>query len=179
MAATQPSAASGWAPTSDRSEGYRSAPLITGLSMTPISTPHLVAITRAYRYHIDSAQLADWNAGEALGDDMRSRITASSALAVVTTTGSTLRDYATGGSAAESVWVHTQQLGLAVQPICRLSLSSGMCSSSADLGRDPIGPLHLRSSFQAAGARSFGAFRSASMPFASTGPDTRSPCARR
>lgn len=63
------------------------------------------------------AQLADWNAGEALGDDMRSRITASSALAVVTTTGSTLRDYATGGSAAESVWVHAQQLGLAVQPI--------------------------------------------------------------
>ncbi len=63
------------------------------------------------------AQLADWNAGEALGDDMRSRITASSALAIVTTTGSTLRDYATGGSAAESVWVHAQQLGLAVQPI--------------------------------------------------------------
>ncbi|MHA7663743.1 Rv1355c family protein [Mycolicibacterium sp. HS_4_1] len=63
------------------------------------------------------AQLADWNAGEALGDDMRSRITASSALAVVTTTGGTLRDYATGGSAAESVWVHAQQLGLAVQPI--------------------------------------------------------------
>lgn len=41
MAATQPSAANGWAPTSDRSEGYRSARLITGLSMTRISTPLL------------------------------------------------------------------------------------------------------------------------------------------
>ncbi|MUL49972.1 Rv1355c family protein [Mycobacterium sp. CBMA293] len=63
------------------------------------------------------AQLAEWNAGDALGDDMRARVTASSALAVVTTSGSTLRDYAAGGSAAEAVWVHAQQLGLAVQPI--------------------------------------------------------------
>jgi len=63
------------------------------------------------------AQLADWNAGDALGDDMRSRINDSSALALVTIPGSTLRDYATGGSAAEAVWVHAQQLGMAVQPI--------------------------------------------------------------
>lgn len=63
------------------------------------------------------AQLADWNAGDALGDDMRSRINDSSALALVTIPGNTLRDYATGGSAAEAVWVHAQQLGMAVQPI--------------------------------------------------------------
>jgi molybdopterin/thiamine biosynthesis adenylyltransferase len=63
------------------------------------------------------AQLADWNAGEALGDDMRDRVRASSALAVITVTGGALRDYAAGGSAAEAVWVHAQQRGLAVQPI--------------------------------------------------------------
>lgn len=63
------------------------------------------------------AQLADWNAGEALGDDMRGRVHASSALAIVTVTGGALRDYAAGGSAAEAVWVHAQQRGLAVQPI--------------------------------------------------------------
>ncbi len=63
------------------------------------------------------AQLADWNAGDALADDMRSRVTGSSALAVVTVTGGSLRDYAVGGSAAESVWVHAQLRGLAVQPI--------------------------------------------------------------
>jgi len=63
------------------------------------------------------AQLADWNAGEALGDDMRGRVHASSALAIVTVTGGALRDYAAGGSAAEAVWVHAQQHGLAVQPI--------------------------------------------------------------
>lgn len=63
------------------------------------------------------AQLADWNAGDALGDDMRDRVRASSALAVITVTGGTLRDYAAGGSAVEAVWVHAQQHGLAVQPV--------------------------------------------------------------
>lgn len=76
------------------------------------------------------AQLADWNAGEALGDDMRSRVNGSSALAVVTITGGTLRDYATGGSAAEAVWVHAQQRGLAVQPLSPIWL---FAHDSADL----------------------------------------------
>lgn len=62
-------------------------------------------------------ELADWDAGEALGDDMRARVTGSSALAVVTISGGALRDYATGGSATQSVWVHAQRLGLAVQPM--------------------------------------------------------------
>lgn len=63
------------------------------------------------------AHLADWNAGSALGDDMRDRVLASSALAIVTTTGNTLRDYATGGSAVEAAWICAQQHGLAVQPV--------------------------------------------------------------
>jgi hypothetical protein len=58
-----------------------------------------------------------WNAGSALGDDTRRRVTASSALAVIAAPGSTLTDYARGGSAAERVWITAQLHGLAVQPI--------------------------------------------------------------
>jgi hypothetical protein len=63
------------------------------------------------------AHLADWNAGSALGDDMRDRVLASSALAVITVTGARLSDYARGGSAVEAVWILAQREGLSVQPL--------------------------------------------------------------
>ncbi|MEW2484166.1 Rv1355c family protein [Mycobacterium sp. NPDC049093] len=62
-------------------------------------------------------QLAEWDAGSALGDDMRDRVLASSALVVVTVTGNDLRAYATGGSAVEAVWIAAQQQGFGVQPV--------------------------------------------------------------
>ena len=61
--------------------------------------------------------LLHWNAGTALGADTRRRIIASSGLAVVAAPGTTLTDYARGGSAVEAVWITAQQHGLAVQPI--------------------------------------------------------------
>ncbi len=61
--------------------------------------------------------LADWDAGEALGDDVAGRVRATSAVAVITTSGDRLIDYARGGSAAEAVWIVAQQHGLAVHPI--------------------------------------------------------------
>lgn len=63
------------------------------------------------------AQLADWNAGSALGEDMRDRILASSALAVISVPGRNLRDYAIGGSAVEAVWITAQQRGVGAQPV--------------------------------------------------------------
>jgi molybdopterin/thiamine biosynthesis adenylyltransferase len=63
------------------------------------------------------ARLAEWNAGAALGDDVRVRVCASSALAVVSAHGHTLTDYARGGSAVEAAWIVAQQHGLAVQPV--------------------------------------------------------------
>ncbi len=63
------------------------------------------------------AHLAQWNAGTALGADTRLRVVASSAIAVISVPGSTLTDFARGGSAAEAVWITAQQHGLAVQPI--------------------------------------------------------------
>lgn len=63
------------------------------------------------------AHLADWNAGGALGDDMRGRVLASSALAVITVTGDRLCDYFRGGSAVEAVWILAQREGFGVQPL--------------------------------------------------------------
>lgn len=63
------------------------------------------------------AHLAEWDAGSALGDDMRDRVLASSALAVITINGNTLRDYATGGSAVQAVWICAQEHGFGVQPV--------------------------------------------------------------
>jgi molybdopterin/thiamine biosynthesis adenylyltransferase len=63
------------------------------------------------------AQLSGWDAGDALGDDMRARVRASSALAVITVVGQSLTDYARGGSATEAVWILAQREGLSVQPL--------------------------------------------------------------
>jgi len=63
------------------------------------------------------AQLASWDAGEALGDDVRKRVRSSSAIAVLTVTGDELADFARGGFAVEAVWILAQRAGLAVQPI--------------------------------------------------------------
>jgi hypothetical protein len=66
--------------------------------------------------------LAQWNAGTALGADTRLRVSASSAMAVISVAGNTLTDYARGGSAAEAVWITAQQHGWAVQPISPIFL---------------------------------------------------------
>lgn len=63
------------------------------------------------------AQLAKWNSGAALGDDVRKRTRSASALAVITVEGHELTDFGRGGSAVEAVWVQAQLSGLAVQPI--------------------------------------------------------------
>ncbi len=63
------------------------------------------------------AHLGQWGAGTALGEDTRRRLLTSSAMAVISVPGSTLADYARGGSAVEAVWISAQQHGLAVQPV--------------------------------------------------------------
>ena len=63
------------------------------------------------------ANLAEWDAGSALGDDTYGRVTASAAIGVISVRGQSLTDYARGGSALESVWIRAQQHGVAVQPV--------------------------------------------------------------
>lgn len=62
-------------------------------------------------------RLGELDAGRALGKSTADRVASSSAVAVVAIPGSTPRDYMRGGEATESVWIHAQALGLAVQPI--------------------------------------------------------------
>ncbi|WAM16532.1 Rv1355c family protein [Rhodococcus sp. JS3073] len=62
-------------------------------------------------------RLGAQDAGRALGKSTADRVASSSAVAVVAIAGSTPRDYVRGGEATESVWIHAQALGLAVQPI--------------------------------------------------------------
>ncbi|EHB55776.1 UBA/THIF-type NAD/FAD binding protein [Mycolicibacterium rhodesiae JS60] len=63
------------------------------------------------------ARLAQWKAGEALGQDVTERVLSSSALGVVTVAGHTLTDYARAGAAVEAVWIAAAQHGLGVQPV--------------------------------------------------------------
>ena len=70
------------------------------------------------------ANLAQWSGGDSLGDYTRDRVSASSALGVVTVRGHTLTDYARGGAAAEAVWIAAQLRGLAVHPVSPLFLNA-------------------------------------------------------
>ncbi|MGY4647377.1 Rv1355c family protein [Mycobacterium sp. URHB0021] len=79
------------------------------------------------------AHLAEWNAGSALGDDMRDRVLDSSALAVITVTGDSLSDYARGGSAVEAVWIIAQREGLSVQPLSPVFLHARTAADLAEL----------------------------------------------
>ncbi|MBJ7336156.1 Rv1355c family protein [Mycolicibacterium sp.] len=63
------------------------------------------------------AELSAWDGGAALGDETADGLMASSAVAVVSTRGHDLADYARGGGAVEATWIAAQELGLAVAPI--------------------------------------------------------------
>jgi hypothetical protein len=93
-------------------------PAETGIDVRSLELdPADLAVLDVLRRADVMAVLAQWNAGEALGDDVRKRIRASSAVGVLTVHGHELIDFARGGSAVEAVWVVAQRQGLAVQPI--------------------------------------------------------------
>jgi molybdopterin/thiamine biosynthesis adenylyltransferase len=90
------------------------------------------------------AYLAEWNAGSALGDDMRDRVLASSALAVITVTGDSLGDYARGGSAVEAVWILAQREGISVQALSPVFLHARYAADLTELSAgfaDELGQL--------------------------------------
>lgn len=102
------------------------------------------------------AQLASWNAGEALGDDVRKRVRSSSGIAVLTVPGDELTDFARGGLAVEAVWILAQRAGLAVQPISPVFLHAVYPSELDEMSPAFAGDLRrLQSDFRAvAGTRS-------------------------
>lgn len=87
--------------------------------------------------------LREWGGGDALGDDARDRVAASSAIAVVTVGGDTALDYLRGGAALGRMWATAQAAGLGVQPTSPVFLYArsqadldGLSSEfSAELGR--------------------------------------------
>jgi molybdopterin/thiamine biosynthesis adenylyltransferase len=87
------------------------------------------------------ARLGQWNAGNALGEDTRRRMEASSALAVIAVPGGLLTDYARGGSAAEAVWITAQQRGLSVQPISPVFLYARDLEDFSELSESFAGEL--------------------------------------
>jgi molybdopterin/thiamine biosynthesis adenylyltransferase len=89
----------------------------TGIDVRSLELGDQLAVLDILRRPDVMAQLAQWNAGSALGEDTRDRILASSALAVISVRGQALREYANGGAAVEMVWIIAQQLGLSVQPV--------------------------------------------------------------
>jgi nitroreductase len=76
----------------------------------------LAKLAVARRADVMSA-LASWDGGRALGSVTRDRIRSSSAVAVVTVTGTTPAAYVTGGQAVQRVWLAAEAAGLAVQPV--------------------------------------------------------------
>jgi hypothetical protein len=65
-------------------------------------------------------QLADWDAGSALGDNTRAQIGSCSALAVVTTQGDRPEDFVRCGGAVARTWLAAEAAGLAVHPVSPL-----------------------------------------------------------
>jgi hypothetical protein len=63
------------------------------------------------------SQLAAWGGGIALGDSTRDRVSASSAVAVITVHGTAPADYVRGGMALEEFWIRAEDHGLAVHPV--------------------------------------------------------------
>lgn len=94
------------------------------------------------------ARLAEWDAGEALGQDVTERLRSSSAVGVVTVAGHTLTDYARGGAAVEALWIAAQQHGLGVQPVSPVFLYAHDDHDLAELAPDHVPALHrLRGQF--------------------------------
>jgi hypothetical protein len=110
----------------------------TGLAVTSLGLdPADLVLLDILRRPEVMARLADWDAGSVLGDDTYKRVTSSSAVAVVSTPGRRLTDYAQAGSAVQALWVKAQQCGVAVQPVSPVFL----CAHS-DHERQLLSPDH-------------------------------------
>ncbi|MGN7780112.1 Rv1355c family protein [Mycolicibacterium sp. 22603] len=87
-------------------------------------------------------ELARWDAGSALGNNTRDRVGGASAVAVITTHGQDLADYARAGAAVEAVWITAQTAGLATQPVSPAFLYAHTDHELAELA--PAYPEQLR-----------------------------------
>lgn len=128
-------------PQDDNSDGLD----IRGLELAPTDLATLDILRRGDVM----ARLSEWDAGEALGQDVTERVRSSSALGVVTVPGHTLTDYARGGAAVEAVWIAAQQHGLGVQPVSPVFLYAHDDDDLAELAAAHVPALRaLRQQFR-------------------------------
>jgi nitroreductase len=80
--------------------------------------------------------LEKWDAGQVLGDNARTAVLSSSALAVVTVPDASAAAYVRGGGAVERLWVEAQRAGLGVQPVSPVFVFAVQQSDFDDLGGD-------------------------------------------
>lgn len=101
----------------------QSSDLDTGIEVTSLGTPvaELAALELLRRPDV-MANLSRWDTGDALGADTKRRISASSAMVIVTQNGTAPADYIRGGAVAEDFWIRAQALGYAVHPVTPLPL---------------------------------------------------------
>jgi hypothetical protein len=117
------------------------------------------------------ADLAQWDAGTALGEVTRRHMLASSAVAVVSVPGGTLNDYARGGSAVEAVWITAQQHGFVVQPTSPLFLYAQDIDELTELSESSADELEvLQKEFRQLVGIPAGAFPALVVRFAVGGP---------
>ncbi len=119
---------------------------VTSLELAPADLVKLDVLRRPdVMAHLD-----EWGLGDALGSDTRERIRASSCLAVISTTGTELTDYARAGAAVEAVWVLAQRLAIAVQPVSPVFLYAHDDEDLATLSPARVSTLRrLRDDFRA------------------------------
>lgn len=93
-------------------------PLDTGIDVRTLELEPTDLATLAVIRRADvMAELARWDAGQALGNSSRGLVNSSSVLGVVTTDQATPGGFVTGGCAVERLWLAAERAGLAVQPV--------------------------------------------------------------
>lgn len=80
------------------------------------------------------ALLEAWDCGQALGQNARTAVESSSALAVVTVPDSSPASYVRGGGAVERLWIRAQRAGLGVQPVSPVFLFGVQQADFDELG---------------------------------------------
>ena len=97
--------------------------LTRGIEISSLGTPtaELAALELLRRPDV-MEQLNDWDAGQALRAQTRTRLNCSDAVAVITQQGISAADYIRSGVLAEEFWIRAQSLGYSLHPLTPVSL---------------------------------------------------------
>lgn len=97
--------------------------LASGIEVSSLGIPtsELAALELLRRPDV-MEQLNNWDAGQALRAQTRTRLASSDAVAVITQQGTAAADYIRSGARAEEFWIRAQSLGYSLHPLTPVSL---------------------------------------------------------